>query len=323
MGTDNMGWWPSILGGSSSADPVQNLDPKLREFLEKESPVRYQQTPAQAQPSSQPVQHPTVSKAVAESQQKGDADAKSKVPAESLYQDGRYAHLWKGYRPQAEVEADAMTDHDRLISVLDGYTQRKEQISKIAMENCAEAQEAWINCMKHGAWSDQAQLCRHQVRAFEKCYQTQSRFLRALGYGAVADRPAAVDEDIQMHADALYQRVLAHEAAVNKAREEGTPVPVFDPVIPRLATRSTGPRVQPSEEVKKQWDEKLQELPEAERAAEEAALRADLQAKSDVARNMKDFYESRKKQKQEERQEKDVVEGKTVAAQLWSKFTGR
>jgi hypothetical protein len=126
-----------------------------------------------------------------------------------------------------------------------------------------------------------------------------------------------------MHADALYQRVLAHEAAVNKAREEGTPIPVFDPVIPRLAARSTEPRVQPSDEVKKQWDEKLQELPESERAAEEAALRADLQAKSDVARNMKDFYESRKKQKQEERKEKDVVEGKTVAEQLWSKFTGR
>ena len=36
-----------------------------------------------------------------------------------------------------------------------------------------------------------------------------------------------------MHADALYQRVLEHEQAVEAAREAGIPPPIFNPVIPQ------------------------------------------------------------------------------------------
>lgn len=307
-----MGWWPSFLGGSSS-DPVKNLDPKLRDFLEKESPLKY---PPKQSPSA-----PSQAQREALADIKGSSSEPSQpsnaVPAESLYQDGRYAHLWKNYRPQAQVEAETMSDHDRLMNVLDAFNQRKTNISRIAMENCAEQQEEWVNCMKYGKWEDQLQMCRHQVRKFEKCYTMQSRFLRALGYGSDMSRSSTVDEEIQMHADSLYQRVLAHEAAVEAARENGTPIPVFNPAIPNVSKVT----VQPSEEVRQQWDEALEKLPAEERAAEEAALRADLQAKTDVAKSMRQFYDNKKKKSKEE--EDRGVERKTVAEQLWDRMTGK
>lgn len=210
-----------------------------------------------------------------------------------------------------------MSDHDRLMSVLDAFNQRKTAISKVAMENCSESQEEWVNCMKHGKWEDQLQMCRHQVRSFEKCYMMQSRFLRALGYGSDMVRSNTVDEDIQMHADSLYQRVLAHEQAVEAAREHDTPIPVFNPAIPNVS-RVT---VKPSEELQQQWKEALDKLPEDERPAEAAALRADLQAKTDVARSMKQLYEDKKKKNQQD--EDRGVERKTVAAQLWDRMSGK
>lgn len=157
-----MGWLPSFLGGEKSNDPLTKLDPKLREYLEKESPVKYSKkeesptsTPTQAESAPAPTDN-------------------SAVPSASLYQDGRYAHLWKNYKPLAQVEEEGSSDHDKLMNVLDGYKERKAAISKAAMENCAIQQEEWINCMKHGSWSDQLQMCRHQVRRYERCYTMQS-----------------------------------------------------------------------------------------------------------------------------------------------------
>lgn len=99
-----------------------------------------------------------------------------------------------------------------------------------------------------------------------------------------------------MHADKLYQRVLQHEVAVEQAKKDGTPVPKFDPavVIPRPGAAGAD-EIQPSDELRAQWREKLDQLPEAERAVEEAALRADLQTKSGVARTMKEYYGPKKK----------------------------
>jgi len=321
-----MGWWPSIFGGDKPADPLKQLDPKLREFLEKESPLKYKtnspseaSTPPQHDPAS-PSSPESVAAAAAAREERNKPAAPA-VPSQSLYQDGRYAHLWKNYRPQSELEAESLTDHDKLMGVLEAYNERKADITKAAMENCADAQEEWVNCMKHGEWKDQVQMCRHQVRRFEKCYTMQSRFLRALGYGSIPGRAADIEDDIQMHADALYQRVLRHEEAVEKAKKDGTPIPVFDPTIPSARGSDSGkPMVQPSEEVRQQWNEQLEKLPESERPAEEAALRADLQAKSDVARSMKEFYESKRKKKDDEPK---IGQEKTVGEQLMSLLTGR
>lgn len=156
------------MGTDKSADPLAKLDPSLRDFLEKESPLKY--------PANQTTNPPPAS------QQPSNFDAavtelqtpKPAAPSASLYQDGRYAHLWKNYRPLAEIEAETATDHEKLMGVLEAYKERKEAIGKAALENCAEYQEEWVNCMKHGSWDDQIQMCRHQVRRFERCYMMQS-----------------------------------------------------------------------------------------------------------------------------------------------------
>lgn len=101
-----------------------------------------------------------------------------------------------------------------------------------------------------------------------------------------------------MHADALYQRVLQHEDAVEQAQAEGKPIPKFDPVIP-TATHAAPGRIQASEEVQEIWRKNLEKLPEEERAAEEAALRADLQTKSAVARDMRKLIEEKRKDSKE------------------------
>ncbi|KAJ4237108.1 hypothetical protein NW759_000229 [Fusarium solani] len=299
-----MGWISSILGTDKSADPLGKLDPSLRDFLEKESPLKYPtKQPANPPPPAQEPSHDNSAIASAQAQ-------KSAVPSASLYQDGRYAHLWKNYQPLAEIEAETASDHEKLMNVLQSYKERKEAIGKAALENCAEHQEEWVNCMKHGTWEDQMQMCRHQVRRFERCYMMQSRFLRALGYGSVAGRSAVVEEDIQMHADALFQRMIKHEDAVEKAKAEGLPIPVFEPAIPK----SKGPTVTPTEELQQQWKEQLEKLPEEERAMEEAALRADLQAKAEVAGSVQKIWDTQAEQRKQRQAEGNSTFGDYVAS---------
>lgn len=158
-----MGWIPSIFGGQTSNDPFEKLDPKLREFLQKESPVKYPVKENPVSPATKP-------NATNESQPQNNDD----TPEGSLYKDGRYAHLWKNYKPLAQVEDEGATDHDKLMNVLEGFKERKNAISKAAMENCAIQQEEWVNCMKNGSWKDQLQMCRHQVRRYERCYTMQA-----------------------------------------------------------------------------------------------------------------------------------------------------
>lgn len=179
-----MGWWPFSSG--NQADPIDKLDPKLRAFLEKESPVKY--STAQQQQPQPPPSKPAAVKASTTTE--NDDKNINGVPTESLHQDGRYAHLWKNYKPQAQIEAETATDHDKLMNLLEGYQERKSAMAKVAMENCAEWQEQWINCMKHGEFKDQVQMCRHQVRRFEQCYTMQSvRSFCPAGDAAPRDDP--------------------------------------------------------------------------------------------------------------------------------------
>ncbi|KAF4974148.1 hypothetical protein FZEAL_8913 [Fusarium zealandicum] len=302
-----MGWISSILGTDKSADPLGKLDPSLREFLEKESPLKYPAKqpapPANPPPRDLEPNHggPTVAGV------EGDDSA---VPSASLYQDGRYAHLWKNYQPLAEIEAESATDHEKLMGVLESYKERKVAIGKAALENCAVQQEEWVNCMKHGSWEDQMQMCRYQVRRFERCYLMQSRFLRALGYGSVVGRAAAVEEDVQMHADSLYLRMIKHEEAVEKAKAEGLPAPVFESTLPKAKAQA----VAPTEELQQQWKEKLEKLPVEERPAEEAALRADLQAKAEVAGSVQKIWDTQAEQRKQRQAEGSSTFGDYLAS---------
>ncbi|KAJ0162497.1 hypothetical protein CTA2_4461 [Colletotrichum tanaceti] len=313
-----MGWFDGWFGSSASAsgDPLKTLDPKLREFLERESPVKVQQQAQEAQNKAGRAAEAAATAAAhsyAQSQQQehdaaiatgGSMADRPKVPKESLFQDGRYAHLWKTYRPYLDIEAETKTDHEKLMDVLEGYKQRKHNIGRAALENCAIQQEEWVNCMKSGDWEDQMQMCRRQVQKFERCYTMQTRFLKALGYQSIHNRPAQVEEDIQMHADQLYARMLEQERAIEAAKKEGLPTPKFDLAIP------TAPgtfEVKPRPDLEKSWREKLEQLPEEERVVEEAALRADLQAKAQVAKDVQKLWDEQEKEK-----ERRKAEGKTT-----------
>ena len=61
------------------------------------------------------------------------------------------------------------------------------------------------------------------------------RFLKALGYLSAYSRPESVDEAIQMHADTLYHRMLAQEAAIAEAKAAGLPEPQFAPLLPSVS----------------------------------------------------------------------------------------
>lgn len=166
-----MGWLDGWFGTSSSQDPLGKLDPKLRELLERESPVKYPPPQETARPpSTTPVHSGDAAPVAANDATAADA----RVPRQSLYQDGRYAHLWKSYREQASVEAEGKTANEKVEDMLDAYKERNYNIGRAALENCALEQEEWVNCMRDGTWTDRLQMCRHQVRRFERCYAMQS-----------------------------------------------------------------------------------------------------------------------------------------------------
>lgn len=168
------------LWGRRSDDPLQDLDPKVREFLKKESPVKHDSSKT---PSSQDDTHPAVAAAAAAAahapagettKTAGNQPDAVAVPKESFYQDGRYAHLWKTYRPQAEIENETKSDHEKLQDVLDAFKSRKAAIGSAALENCADEQMDWSNCMRGGSMRARMTMCSDEVRKFERCYNMQS-----------------------------------------------------------------------------------------------------------------------------------------------------
>ena len=124
------------------------------------------------------------------------------------------------------------------------------------------------------------------------------RFLKALGYLSTYDRPPEVDEQIQMHADSLYHRMLDQERAVEEAKAAGLPVPSFPPIMssspqnssPALsnttsATEKAGIRQAASvtregltPKVKAQLEKRFKDLSPQEREVEENAIAMEIAA---------------------------------------------
>lgn len=169
-----MGWFssskPDPSSTSATADPLRNLDPELRAFLEQESPVKYKPTSAPPPPPEPSPPKPAPSALLTSI----NPTSSSPVPSQSLYPDGRYAHLWTTYRPLAEVENETKTDQEKLLDVLDGYKQRKADIGRAALENCALEQQAITDCFKSGGVKARMTMCRQENREFERCYTLQS-----------------------------------------------------------------------------------------------------------------------------------------------------
>ncbi|KAL8803498.1 MAG: hypothetical protein Q9200_006189 [Gallowayella weberi] len=61
--------------------------------------------------------------------------------------------------------------------------------------------------------------------------RTEPKFLKALGYLSLDERPAEIDERIQMHADTLYHQMLDRERQVEAAKKSDLPIPEFPPLV--------------------------------------------------------------------------------------------
>ncbi|KAL8682661.1 MAG: hypothetical protein Q9186_001348 [Xanthomendoza sp. 1 TL-2023] len=230
-----MGWFSGWSGSntqndnSNNNDPLRDLDPSLRDFLEKESPVKYQ-PPAPPPPAPEPVPKSTSTPDPTTTSESPDSSTRT-VPPESLYQDGRYAHLWSTYRSRGEIESVTKSDPEKLMDLLEAFNSRRAKIGKAALENCAMEQSALTDCMLSGSWRSKMTMCREENGVFTRCYTMQARFLKALGYLAAYERPPEIDERIQMHADTLYHRMLDQERLVEEAKKSDLPIPDFPPLV--------------------------------------------------------------------------------------------
>ncbi|RYP09123.1 hypothetical protein DL764_001490 [Monosporascus ibericus] len=320
-----MGWWDSLWPSSSGADdPLGKLDPKLREFLEKESPVKCNAAahpqPTTTRAQTQPIAAQSQAKPpAAETSREDDDKNKPAVPKESQFQDGRYAHLWKTYRPLAEVEAETKSDHERLMDVLEAYKERKNQIGKAALENCALEQVDWRSCMTNPSLADRMTLCRAQVRKFERCYMMQTRFLKALGYLSSYDRSPEIEEEIQLHADKLYHRMLEQEAEVDKAKAEGRPIPKFTSLIPpprpvAAAAATTTADLELTPEQQETLRARLEKVPEEDRAAEAEAIKGEWRAKAEVASRVQGLWRQQEEDRRARKERGEQTMWDKVAA---------
>ncbi|KAI9376721.1 hypothetical protein BJX61DRAFT_488993 [Aspergillus egyptiacus] len=213
-----MGWF---WGSSDNEDPVKKIDPGLRQYLENETPKEYV-------PGSQSIAE-QVKAAQSGHHVQNDSAAPSEssqppVPSASLYPDGRYAHLWKTYKPSVEKEVTPAQ------MVADNKV-RRNTVRNAALENCALENEA----MFRGVLSDDASASEKLYskmtmssdvrRQFSRCYETQYKFLQALGYASSVEWNEQREERIQMHADKLYHDMLDYEKRVEEARAVGQEPP--------------------------------------------------------------------------------------------------
>ena len=214
---------------ATKGDPYRDLNPSLREFLEKESPVKYNPPAPQPQPAAEPELQ----------------EAKSPSNNRSLYPDGRYNHLWSTYRPLLEIENENKSDQEKLLDVLSAYKDRKAGIGRAALENCADTHLTLDDCFRNGNLRQRMNMCRHETRALDRCYRMNTQFLKALGYLSSWDRPPEIDEQIQMHADKLYVRMLDQEKQIEDAKAAGLDPPNFPPILshaPPLTSTENGSR---------------------------------------------------------------------------------
>ncbi len=162
-----MGWF---WGDRQGDDPTKHLDPKLKEFLRKEEPAEYVPATKPPEPPKSsletvlPTPHP-------QAEQPPDPDT-PKVPPESLFQDGRYAHLWKTYVPVREQEA--MSNMDKMGQVVEIHKARQTQLAKAALENCSEEPQIVSTCFSTGGMRARMTMCKRENNQFGRCYDMQT-----------------------------------------------------------------------------------------------------------------------------------------------------
>lgn len=304
-----MGWfWGSSTNKSS--DAVSKLDPDLRDFLEKEKPPEKSRTPEPPK-SHIDILSPPPASTPAQTQLASQHGA----PKESQFQDGRYADIWKTYRPLADIESASKTDQEMLSDLVDAYKDRQAAIKDAASENCIFERLDYRECLSSGSWFDRVTMCRAQSSCFFRCYEMQGKFLKALGYMGAVGRDEERMEKIQMHADKLYRQMIAREEARRKAEEEGRAVQEMAPVMASENVRefTEGPHHRPIETVleklkpedREPYLKRLEKKGPEERALEErlieGEIREQIQHAVDLGYYYKEEREWRAKRKSEGR----------------------
>ncbi|KAF1838729.1 hypothetical protein BDW02DRAFT_336296 [Decorospora gaudefroyi] len=329
-----MGW---IWGSNNSANGQDQLDPSLRDFLRKEAPTGPKPTlPAAPKEKEPPTEAPTTS------QQAPTEAQKPLVPPQSQFQDGRYADLWKSYTPQTVLEDRGKTEQDRLRDLVDAFNDKKASIGRAATENCAVEYMAQFECFRNpSTWWSRGTMCVAETRKFNRCQELQSKFLKALGYMTMDERSPEQDERIQMHADKLYQQMKQQEAEMDKAKEEGRPVPEFESVLSRRnivqATGGTPPssdtvsvadigkpsvlddsdvwsQIKP--EARKEYEKKLEALSPTDREVERMAVVGELRAQSGVAKQLEQAFIEERVARMKRREAGQATFGDTIKT-LW------
>jgi len=155
-----------------------------------------------------------------------------------------------------------------------------------------------------------------------------------------------VDEEIQMHADTLYHRMLDQEKAQKEAEEAGLPIPQFPPIIPKprsavpsAATPSSLPSPTEREaaaqtrrspdavgsveegkqrdyltpEARAELKKRMKDKPEAVRELEEKAMRAEAESDASVAKRVLALQGSAKEQRQRRRDKGEATVGDSIS----------
>ncbi|KAL4918979.1 hypothetical protein BDW62DRAFT_180243 [Aspergillus aurantiobrunneus] len=229
-----MGWF----WGSNNEDPVKKIDPGLREYLENEAPKKYVPGSQNSTPLEEQAAPPDPTSS--------DHEASSTspvVPSASLFPDGRYAHLWKTYKPPTADEVGP--EATAVPSIKAHAKQRNAMVKRAAMENCSIENETYHLCLKNPTIGERLTACQDKNNVFTRCFSTQSKFLQALGYASSHQWDDEKEERIQLHADKLYHEMLSYEKRVEEARETGQEAPpltsLFNPQAKPVEPGSIGP----------------------------------------------------------------------------------
>lgn len=327
-----MGW---LWNSGDSAASQQQLDPSLREFLKKEAPTG----PTPTLPTSPREKQPepkTTPQAQSQSTSQSQTESKSYAPAvppQSQFQDGRYAHLWKNYTPQNVLVDRGKSEQDRLRDLVDAYNDRRASIGRIAMENCALEYLEQFQCFRYpSTWMSAGTMCRAESRRFNRCYDMQSKFLKALGYMTMDQRTAEEDEKIQMHADKLYQQMMQQEAEMEKAKEEGKPIPKFESILSKqnvVNAMSGGSKTASADvtddsdlwtrikpESRREYEKKLATLPPEEQEVERMAMLGELRASTGMAKQVEETFIEERIKRMQRREAGQATFGDTIK-RLW------
>lgn len=292
-------WWG---GKSEESDPAAALNPELKQFLKEQQPRPY--IPADSHtspPQSQPKPQPESKEPIPPTQED------QTVPPQSLYQDGRYAHLWKTYVPSSTIEAATTTPIDRIQAA---KKERKQGIHRAALENCAFEEEIRQQCLSGQNMASRFKgtltMCNDETKQYNRCYQLQAKFLQALGYMSTYDSTDDFEERIQMHADKLYHRMMDYEAAVDEAKRNHTPIPPLTSVFHPNRPAPTLEEMDMPQPMQARMKTPLSDLPPHER---ELAARAALQEAKIATSNMDEFHEYATT-KNDERQRRQTMLGR-------------